>query len=141
MPLLTLHTTPGHLLRRSQQVHAVLWGQEMHRVISPPQYAVLNVLSSSPSGLDQTTVGELAALDKSNLADVVQRLLARGSVLRQRDPADGRRRILTIADPARAELTSLSPAARRVQARLLEPLGEPDRALFLQGLHLLAYNP
>ena len=140
VPLLTLHTTPGHLLRRSQQVHALLWAEEVQGATSSPQYAVLNALNSYPDGLDQTTVGEKAALDKSNLADVVRRLVARGAVTRQHDPADGRRRILMITDAARAELNALAPSARRVQARLLEPLDEPDKVQLLHGLALLAYS-
>ena len=139
LPLLTLHTTPGHLLRRTQQVHAMLWAEEVQGSLSSPQYAVLNVLMSYPGGLDQSAVGEQASLDKSNLADVVDRLVGRGLVVQQRHPDDGRRRVLTIADPARATMQELLPAVRRVQRRLLDPLDAADRPTFMRGMRQLAY--
>lgn len=140
-PVLTLHTTPGHLLRRAQQVHAALWSEEVEGLLSSPQYAVLNALVSSQIGLDQTMVGQLASLDKSNLTAVIDRLVARGAVVRQQHPVDGRRRVLTISEPARAALDQLNPAVRRVQDRLLAPLDELDRRRFLRGMRTLAYAP
>lgn len=140
VPMLTLHTAPGHLLRRAQQMHTAIWGAEVDGPLSSPQYAVLNALAAHPEGLDQSTVGELSSLDKSNLADIIERLVARAWVQRHRHPLDGRRRVLTITEDARQELERLAPAVRRVQARLLQPLDEADRQQFTRGARLLAYG-
>lgn len=139
VPLLTLHTAPGHLLRRALQVHTVLWGDEVDSLLSSPQYAVLNALAGYPEGLDQTSTSEQTSLDKSTLAVIVDRLVAREWVARRRHPQDGRRRVLTITDAARAELDRLSPAVSRVQARLLQPLPAAERLTFLSLIRRIAY--
>jgi DNA-binding MarR family transcriptional regulator len=53
----------------------------------------------------------------------------RGWVARTRDPADARRRLLGLTDSAREDLPRLTPAVRRVQDRMTEPLVEAQREL------------
>lgn len=136
---LVLADSPGHLLRRAEQVHTTAWSTEVGRVMTAPQYAVLSALWRHPEGVDQSTGAELASLDKSSMAGVVQRLVMRGWLARTRDAADGRRRLLRLAEAIRGELVSLTPAVRRVQERLLSPLESEQRAIFLDGLRALAY--
>lgn len=137
---LAFRDAPGHLIRRAQQVHTVAWGVEVGRTLTAPQYAVLNALWHHPEGIDQSTSGELASLDKSSMADIVRRLVRRGWVARERDPADARRRLLFLTDTVREELAQLTPAVRRVQDRLLAPLADSARReLFLAGCRALGY--
>jgi DNA-binding MarR family transcriptional regulator len=138
---LLLGSTPGHLVRRAQQRHTVAWNEEVGRTLTAPQYAVLSVLGAHPEGVDQSTVGELASLDKSSTTDIVARLAKRGWVARTRDPADARRRLLSLTDVVRDDLPELTPAVRRVQERLLRPLlSNAERAAFLDGLTALAFD-
>ncbi|WP_136706106.1 MarR family winged helix-turn-helix transcriptional regulator [Agromyces sp. H66] len=127
----------GHLLRRAQQVHNALWLHEVGAAPTSPQYAVLAAIAASP-GLDQRQVGELASLDTSSTMDVVARLARRGWIARERDPADGRRDMLTTTDGAAAALDGLRPRVRRVQDRLLEPLPPGAREAFVDLLRRVA---
>ncbi|SER35761.1 DNA-binding transcriptional regulator, MarR family [Lentzea xinjiangensis] len=139
--VLLLGSTPGHLIRRAQQRHTAAWGEEVGRALTAPQYAVLSVLGARPEGADQSTVGELASLDKSSMTDIVARLAKRGWIARTRDPADARRRLLSLTDLVRDDLPEFTPAVRRVQERLLRPLrSSAERAAFLDGLKTLAFD-
>ncbi|MFB9743580.1 MarR family winged helix-turn-helix transcriptional regulator [Pseudonocardia sulfidoxydans] len=139
--VLVLGQTPGHLIRRVQQAHTVAWSDEVGRVMTAPQYAVISALWAHPEGIDQSTGAELASVDKSSMADIVQRLVRRDWIARTRDANDARRRLLCLTDTVRDELVSLTPAVRRVQDRLLGPLrSTQERELFLSGLRALAYT-
>jgi MarR family transcriptional regulator, lower aerobic nicotinate degradation pathway regulator len=138
--VLLLGSTPGHLIRRAQQVHTVAWSEEVGRTLTAPQYAVLSALWAHPEGIDQTAGAELASVDKSSMADIVARLVNRGWVARTRDPADARRRLLGLTDHVRDDLLELTPAVQRVQEHLLRPLSSiEDRTGFLRGLRTLAF--
>jgi DNA-binding MarR family transcriptional regulator len=137
-PFHSLRDTPGHLLRRAQQVHTVIWGEEVGPVPTAPQYAVLSGLWSYPTGIDQGTAGELASLDKSSMADIARRLVNRGWVTRERDAVDSRRWVLRLTDPLRAEFTKYTPAVRRVQERMLAPVdGAQQKRIFVEGCRAL----
>ncbi|MCP2627400.1 MarR family winged helix-turn-helix transcriptional regulator [Mycolicibacterium smegmatis] len=129
---------PGHLIRRAQQVHTSLWGELVGSLLTGPQFAVLYVVSRRP-GINQTQLGELAALDKSSTADVVSRLMRRELLVRERDSSDGRGRMLYVPESTVAQLKQLAPAVRQVQNRLLEPLGEKVRSAFLADLAQVAF--
>lgn len=93
MAAVDLGTHPGHLARRLQQAHTLLWSTLVSEEITSPQFAVLNTLVHTP-GIDQRTLGERVRLDRSTVADVVARLARRGLLQRVRDPRDGRRDVL-----------------------------------------------
>lgn len=141
VPTLDL-SAPGHLIRRAQQVHTLLWGQLIGSTLTGPQYSVLHVVGRWP-GINQTQLGELAALDKSSTADVVSRLLRRDLLIRERDANDGRGRILFLPESTVAQLNELNPVVQQVQDRLLEPLDEAVRPAFLADLAKVAFagNP
>lgn len=70
MSAVDLSGHPGHLARRLQQVHYLLWNTMVSEQTTSPQFAVLNTLVASP-GLDQRTVGERVGLDRSTIAEVI----------------------------------------------------------------------
>src|SRR5690606_41237622 len=84
MAAVDLATHPGHLARRLQQAHHLLWNTMVSEDITSPQYAVLNALVAEP-GLDQRTVWERVVLDLSNIAEVRARLVRRGLLRKVRD--------------------------------------------------------
>jgi DNA-binding MarR family transcriptional regulator len=138
--VLALGSTPGHLIRRAQQIHTVTWGEEVGRKMTAPQYAVLSALWAHADGIDQGTAAELASVDKSSMADIVQRLVKRGWVARTRDPLDARRRLLGLTDAVRIDLLELTPAVQRVQESVMRPLSTPaQRTAFLDGLREIAF--
>jgi DNA-binding MarR family transcriptional regulator len=127
----------GHLLRRSHQMHSLLWAQEFGSELTSPQYAVLTALAARP-GVDQAQLGDLVALDKSSIADVVARLAGRLWVARERDPGDARRNILALTPAAAIALRHLAPKSARVQERILAPVPARRRDRFLLGLRAVA---
>ncbi|MGP3533209.1 MarR family winged helix-turn-helix transcriptional regulator [Microbacterium sp. RD1] len=134
---LRLETACGYLIRRTQQVHNVLWAEEFDGRLTSPQYAVLAALAAEP-GIDQRRLGELASLDKSSIADVVSRLASRLWIVRERDSHDGRRNVLQLTSAAELAFHQLTPPAQRVQDRLLAPLDEQEAVAFTAGLATIA---
>ncbi|MFJ1757111.1 MarR family winged helix-turn-helix transcriptional regulator [Kitasatospora sp. NPDC088134] len=111
----------------AQQVHTRLWSEYVGTELTAPQFAVLLVLALEP-GADQRTVGERASLDKATMAEMVARLVRRGLVLRRRDPADGRRKLLALSQNGAQAVREATGGVVRVQRTLFEPLG-PDEQL------------
>ena len=101
MAALDLTTQPGHLARRLQQAHTLLWNTLVSEETTSPQFAVLNAVAVSDD-LDQRAVGELIRLDRSTTAEIVTRLCDRGLLRRVRDPRDGRRNLLRLTDEGKA---------------------------------------
>lgn len=137
--VLELSTTPGHLIRRAQQVHTTYWMEELRGALTGPQYAVLVVLAGWPR-ISQTRLADLASLDKNTATDILIRLEERGWVARVRDPDDGRRRVLQLTNEANAQLETFTPAAARVQERLISPLPEGERCAFVACLARVAFQ-
>lgn len=129
-------SSPGHLLRRAQQVHTEAWSRLVVGVTGP-QYAVL-VTVAGWEGLDQKRAGELASLDKSTTAGIVTRLVSGGWLERVHDPEDRRRRLLELTAKGHDALPSLTAKARRVQEELLIPLPVGEREAFLDALGRVA---
>jgi DNA-binding MarR family transcriptional regulator len=129
---------PGHLIRRAQRVHTAYWAQVFDRELTGPQYAALHVLARWPD-INQRQLGDAAALDKSTAADLIDRLERRGWVVRHRDPADGRGRVLALSETAAALVDDFAPRVAQVQDMLLAPLPAGERGDFLRTLALVAY--
>lgn len=122
---LRLGTAPGHLIRRSQQLHTLYWSDEVSDDLTSPQFTVLLVLCREPE-ISQALLGEQACLDKATCADVVSRLYRRGLVDRSRDDTDGRRHKLTLSERGRSVLVSRVGGVRVVQERLTAPLSAKE---------------
>lgn len=125
---LTAH--PGHLLRRMQQVHTLLWTAMASEEITSPQFAVLNGLAGRPDS-DQRTLGELAWLDRSTAADVIRRLADRGLVTRVRDNGDGRRNLLRLSAEGERVHQRLQARTTRMNEVMLAPLDDTERETLL----------
>ncbi|WP_329458000.1 MarR family winged helix-turn-helix transcriptional regulator [Streptomyces sp. NBC_01497] len=131
MAAVDLSTHPGHLARRLQQAHTLLWSTLVSQETTSPQFAVLNTLVEKPD-IDQRTLGEEVRLDRSTVADVVARLARRGLLERVRDPLDGRRNVLrATAEGARAH-RRLAARTEAMNMVFLAPLEEDERATLLR---------
>lgn len=129
MAAVDLSTHPGHLARRLQQAHYLLWNTMVSEEITSPQFAVLNTLVAEP-GLDQRTVGERVGLDRSTIAEVVSRLSRRGLLDKVRDPQDGRRSLLRPTDDGLRTHRRLTVRTARMNQVFLAPLSVEEQALF-----------
>lgn len=137
LPPLHLPTAPGHLIRRSQQVHTLLWSEHVGPRLTSMQFAVLMVLDVYPD-IDQRTLGQHASLDKSTGGNILTRMVSRGLVRRTRDPEDGRRNLLQLTPPGREALLQHESAVVRVQRELLTPLSGGQAEVFLSLMGKLA---
>ncbi|MBX9364079.1 MarR family winged helix-turn-helix transcriptional regulator [Streptomyces massasporeus] len=132
-----LTTHPGHLARRLQQAHYLLWNAMVSEEITSPQFAVLNTLVAEP-GLDQRTVGERVGLDRSTIAEVISRLSRRGLLDKVRDPQDGRRSLLHLTDEGARTHRRLTVRTARMNQVFLAPLTADERTVFFDLIRRVA---
>ncbi|WP_262700120.1 MULTISPECIES: MarR family winged helix-turn-helix transcriptional regulator [Streptomyces] len=126
-----LNTHPGHLARRLQQAHSLLWGAMVSEETTSPQFAVVNALIEKPE-IDQRTLSEHVHLDRSTIADLVARLARRGLLERVRDPNDGRRNVLRLTEEGIRLHRKLVTRTARMNRVFLAPLDETERETLLR---------
>ncbi|WP_030826344.1 MarR family winged helix-turn-helix transcriptional regulator [Streptomyces hygroscopicus] len=126
-----LNTHPGHLARRLQQAHSLLWGAMVSEETTSPQFAVINALVEKPD-IDQRTLSEQVHLDRSTIADLVARLARRGLLERVRDPLDGRRNVLRLTEEGIRTHRKLVTRTARMNRVFLAPLDEAERETLLR---------
>ncbi|WP_372344910.1 MarR family winged helix-turn-helix transcriptional regulator [Streptomyces sp. KL116D] len=137
MAAVDLTTHPGHLARRLQQAHYLLWNTMVSEEITSPQFAVLNALVAEP-GLDQRTVGERVGLDRSTIAEVVSRLTRRELVDKVRDPQDGRRWLLRLTAEGLRTHKKLTVRTARMNQIFLGPLSPDEQTVFFDLIQRVA---
>lgn len=137
-PLADLHGSPGHLIRRCQQIAVALFLDHCAaHGLTPVQYAALKAVATIGT-VDQGTLAGLVALDRSTVGTVVDRLAARGLIERRVDPTDRRVRLLSATVEGRALLDAADPDVARTRDSLLAPLTPPERTALLSALTKLA---
>ena len=77
----------------------------------------------------QAKLGRHAGLDRSDVAAALSELAGQGLVERTRDPADGRRNVVTMTPAGAAQLERLDSLVASVQDELLAPLSADERDL------------
>ena len=86
------------MIRRAQQALNLVWNDEVSKTITSPQFAVLNALFQEPN-IDQRTLGDRVALDRSTVAEIVARLTSRKLVCWNRNVHDSRRKTKSTRKP------------------------------------------
>ena len=139
MPILELHAAPGHLIRRLQQIAVALFMAETGAYdLTPLQYAALLGIRENP-GCDQTTLANYIALDRSTIADVVERLEGKALIRRKPGTQDRRTKRLELTAAGRKLVVAASPAVGAVQNAILAPLKASERAIFMALLRRLVH--
>lgn len=132
IPIFEFSRLPGNFIRRLQQISVAIFLQETDAYsITPVQFVALQSVLATP-GMDQRTLAAAIGHDASTTTGVIDRLEARGLMLRQPSPTDRRARCLTVTDEGRRLLEQVGPAVLRSQELILEPLLEDERAEFLR---------
>lgn len=125
---------PGYLVRRLHQIHSAIFLEECKAFnITPVQYGLMTTLLQH-SGSDQRTIGVEVGIDRTNVADVLERLAERGLVRRERSETDRRAMNAFLTDEGRTLVGEMYEAMVRAQQRLLEPLDPEYRSAFLAML-------
>ncbi|WP_043364235.1 MarR family winged helix-turn-helix transcriptional regulator [Belnapia sp. F-4-1] len=117
----------GHLLRRAYQRHLALF-QGIMGEDGPTsmQFAALHVLWRR-GPLSQNLLGRSLAMDPPTVKGVVARLMARGLVVRERDPSDARMLLVVLTPTAQAALPGWVEKAKAVSAATLAPLPRDEQ--------------
>ena len=132
-----LQTTPGHLIRRAQQIAVAIFAEQLASAdITPVQFAILNALLDSP-GIDQVSLAKRVAFDPATSGSVIGRLEAKGWVVREADPTDRRRKLLVVTPQGVQALANIQSDVARVQEKILSPLTAQEQSQFLHLLSLL----
>ncbi|MCC6948254.1 MAG: winged helix-turn-helix transcriptional regulator [Bradyrhizobiaceae bacterium] len=127
-----IYNKPGHLIRRLQQIAvAVFLSKTEGFDITPVQYSALLALNNHP-GIDQTTLMQIIAFDRSTIGEVIGRLAAKGLVKRAVGKTDRRTKHLEITPAGRRLLASIRPINEDVQKTILAPLSPAERRQFVQ---------
>ena len=137
---LDLHSMPGHLIRRLQQIAVGIWLEEVGASpVRPLQHGVLKTIEAVP-GIDQMQLSRLMAIDRSTAQDLVQRMEKKGWVARSRDGKDRRRRILALTEAGSEALQGIRAANARAQERILAPLSDVERVAFMTTLSKIVFE-
>jgi DNA-binding MarR family transcriptional regulator len=127
-----LQARPGFLIRRLHQIHSALFNEECGAEgITPIMYSVLSVLEKS-SPIDQTSLAQSVAIDKTNMTDVLERLRKQGYVRRRLSTKDKRVRLTTLTDKGRALLDRVNDNAERAHIRTLEDLTASEQVTLVK---------
>jgi DNA-binding MarR family transcriptional regulator len=125
---------PGHLIRRLQQIAVAIFMDEFKNYeITPVQYIALVAVRDRP-GLEQQSVADLIAIDRSSAGRVFLFLEEQGYVQRV-TPKNNRRTKQIFVTPSGARLLAIcSKLIRRAEERILKVLDAQEQRQFMQLL-------
>lgn len=124
----------GHLIRRMHQQSTHTFVQRTQAAgydLTPVQFAALDCIHAHPA-TDQARVAEMIAYDRATIGGVIDRMEQKGWVRRVVAERDRRARELSLTDEGQRVHSALLPIVRALQADILRPLSDADRACFLQ---------
>ena len=134
MQLQDLHSKPGHLIRRAQQIAVAIFLEECAAYdLTPVQYAALVAIRENP-GIDATRLSALISFDRSTLGSVLERMEASKLVMRYPSSDDKRIKLLKLTAAGRALAKRAEAAVLRAQERILAPLRPNDRNKLMELL-------
>ena len=127
---------PGFLIRRLQQISTAIFisecaGAELD--VTAVQWGILSIVSEYP-GVGQIEIAEELGLDRSNAANVVERLTKRGLLRQKVSATDQRKKEITITKAGQKIMGQLEGCAQRFQRTLLGPLSDSEREMFVELL-------
>lgn len=128
-----LYEMPGHLVRRLHQISTALFAARMAEAgidLTSVQFAALVAVRGNP-GIDQATLAGLIAYDRVTIGGVVDRLVAKGLLVREVSPRDRRARVLELSEAGQELLVRAMPAVALVQDDILEGLPAAERDGFV----------
>lgn len=129
--------SPSHLLHRAEQLASDRFTQLVGDGVTLRQFAVLAAIAENP-GLSQSDLVRATGIDRSTLADMMNRMQKRGWVLRTASVSDARAHSVRLAAAGSMILAAATQYARAADAAILDPLPRTKRRSFLNTLTKLA---
>ncbi len=122
----------GHLIRRLHQQSTQTFQAGMQAIgvdMTAVQFAALDAIVQQP-GIDQASLAATISFDRATIGGVVDRLEAKGLVRRTVSAEDRRARLLQATPAGVAQLAAVRPTVEALQAQILAPLTDAERATF-----------
>jgi DNA-binding MarR family transcriptional regulator len=133
---LVMARTPGHLIRRAQQLHTAYWNERV-RDLTGPQYAVLAAVLADGVAT-HAEIGLRASLDSSSTREIVGRLIDSGWLEPVENARDRRSRPVHVTAPATTAIRLLRERVLDVQRHVLAPLEADDQVRFINWMRRVA---
>jgi len=111
-------------LRRANQAWSAIWYRHLPDLTSA-QFAVLMALGEGDN-IDQATLGARAAVDRSTLTPLLDRLKASGLITKRANPANRRCSIIGLTAKGHQELDAARTQGEHILARITDVLGADD---------------
>ncbi len=127
-----LYGTPGHLIRRLQQMSTQVFQRRVQEAgfqLTPVQFAALRAIRAQP-GLDQAQVAALIAYDRATIGGVIDRLERKGLINRVVNRRDRRSRVVSLSEEGQQILDKLLPIVTSLQGEILGKLDAGERKTF-----------
>lgn len=114
-----LDGSASHLLHRVLQIALDVYAEETGPgALTQRQFAVLSAVAEN-EGLTQTDLVNATGIDRSTLADLVARMMAKGLLERERSSTDGRANAVRLAEAGRSALAEAKPRVEAADKRIL----------------------
>jgi DNA-binding MarR family transcriptional regulator len=122
-----LDRSPSHLLHRALQRALDIYAEEFGATaITQRQYAVL-AAAAEHEGATQADLVRSTGIDRSTLADMATRMIAKGFLERERSALDARANAVSLTEAGRNALEDARPRMAAADARLLKLIGGHGR--------------
>lgn len=122
-----LERSPSHLLHKALQRALDIYAEEFGvGAITQRQFAVL-AAAAEHDGATQADLVRTTGIDRSTLADMATRMIAKGLLERERSTLDARANAVSLTDAGRLALEEAKPKMAAADARLLKLIGGGGR--------------
>jgi DNA-binding MarR family transcriptional regulator len=126
-----MRKSPGYLLRCAHQYAVAIVSEHLAPLgLTTVQFSTLVALNENP-GLDATRLSALINFDRPTLTGVLDRLEAKGLLVRKPDPNDRRARALFLTTQGEQMVADVDKAAHRSRDVILDPLPPAERKQFM----------
>lgn len=140
VPLETLHESTGYRLNRTAAATGAVFEQALAPLgVTRAQYTVLIALHDGTSS-SPLEIGRLLGADAASVSRLVERLAAKGLLIRTPSKTDRRAVELSLTPAGKKLIPSLKKTARSCNASYLESISEADRIRFLRTLETIHAN-
>lgn len=123
----------GFFLRQANQRHVAIFTDLIGEKLTTTQWAALAKLKEMQP-CSQGSLGREIAVDVATIKGVVDRLVKRGLVSTEADPADARRLVLNLTKDGYETIARNRGAALDVSQETLRPFSLGERMLFMELL-------
>lgn len=122
-----LDRSPSHLLHRALQRALDIYAEEFGAgAVTQRQFAVL-AAAAEHEGATQADLVRTTGIDRSTLADMATRMIAKGLLERERSALDARANAVSLTDAGRTALEEAKPKMVAADAKLLKLVGGGGR--------------